>query len=74
MLDAKKSGESSRVSTTDSCVSISLNDSWTGRKLLESIGYDYNLYMTSEEFNVRIYEEFSIEKMKQQLFFSSLNR
>lgn len=52
VLDSRRSGET-RVKTTDSCVSISLNDSWTGRKLLESFGYDYNSYMPSEEFNVR---------------------
>lgn len=52
VLDSRRSGET-RVKTTDSCVSISLNDSWTGRKLLESFGYDYNSYVPSEEFNVR---------------------
>lgn len=49
-------GSEPRISTTDSCVSISLNDSWTGRKLLESFGYDYNSYVTSEEFNVRNFQ------------------
>lgn len=51
---SSKSGELTRVGTTDSCVSISLNDSWTGKKLLESIGHDYNLHVSSEEFHVRI--------------------
>lgn len=48
-----RDGDEPRIRTTDSCVSISLNDSWTGRKLLESFGYDSNSYVTADEFNVR---------------------
>lgn len=47
-----KSTDISRIGTTDSCVSISYHDSWTGRKVLESIGYDYNTPFSSEEIQV----------------------
>lgn len=54
MLSASKSVESLRIGSADEgCVSISFNDSWTGRKLLDYIDHDYNLHMTSKEFQVR---------------------
>lgn len=55
MLSASKSVESLRIGSSDGCVSISLNDSWTGRKLLDYIDHDYNreVHMTSKEFQVR---------------------
>lgn len=53
MLSGSKSAESLRVGSSDGCVSISLNDSWTGKKLLDYIDHDYNLRMTSKEFQVR---------------------
>lgn len=53
MLSASKSVESLRSGSAEGCVSISLNDSWTGRKLLDYIDHDYNLHMTSKEFQVR---------------------
>lgn len=43
-----------RIQSTDGCVSISLNDSWTGKQLLELIDHDYNQHMTSQEFQVCI--------------------
>lgn len=53
MLSASKSVESLRVGSSEGCVSISLNDSWTGKKLLDYIDHDSNLHMTSKEFQVR---------------------
>lgn len=58
MLSASKSVESLRVESlrvgsSEGCVSISLNDSWTGKKLFDYIDHNYNLHMTSKEFQVR---------------------
>lgn len=49
---SRTSTEQSRVGTTDSCVSISLFDSWTGRKILETIGFEPNASVSSEELHV----------------------
>lgn len=48
-----RSTESLNLGRADGCVSISLNDSWTGKKLLEFIDHDYNLHVSPEEFQVR---------------------
>lgn len=52
MLNSR-SGKSRQISSTDGCVSFSLNDSWTGKKLFEVINQDHNLYATSKDFHVR---------------------
>lgn len=51
MSKRENSGESG-LGSADGCVSISLNDSWTGKKLLEFIDHDYSQHMSSEEFQV----------------------
>lgn len=53
MSERGTSSELLCVGSADGCVSISLNDSWTGKKLLDSIDHDYNLHMSPEEFQVR---------------------
>lgn len=53
MLSGSKSVESLRAGSSDGCVSISLNDSWAGKKLLDYIDHDYNLHVTSKDFQVR---------------------
>lgn len=52
MLNSR-SGKSRQISSTDGCVSFSLNDSWTGKKLFEVINQDHNLYATSKDLHVR---------------------
>lgn len=52
MLSSSKSVESLRVGSSEGCVSISLNDSWAGKKLLDYIDHDYNLHVTQKEFQV----------------------
>lgn len=51
-FEYEENAHSARTSQTDGVVSISLNDSWTGRKLLESIGHDFYSHVTPEKFNV----------------------
>lgn len=51
-MDYKDDNHSPRSMYSDGAISISLNDSWTGRKILESIGYGFCTRLTPQDLNV----------------------
>lgn len=65
--DYETSSALSNASKASGIVSISLNDSWTGRKILETIGHSYQKLSSPDEYQVCLVNNKSNKLFKQYL-------